>query len=226
MSSPKKYPLSGVQRGFIEASGMKATKNTVPATYLIEGSFSTTRILEALESVVRRHDALRTVFGIEGRKAFQQALEVLPSVARAIRVQDLRGDRGADSTVVAQAIKQYLALPFALDKAPVWRGFLLQVGDRRWVLGLTFAHVIIDGTSVGVIAGDLAAALGGAERVAPLQVGEIAAAERAIRPTAEQQRFWTAEYGLRRALPATWSGDDATFHVVPIPEFKPALVAA
>ncbi len=224
MTGSKQYPLSGVQRGFIAASGFMATTNTVPATYLIEGSFSVEQIVAAWGKVVQRHDALRTVIGVHDRTLFQRTVD-LPGFAEAIRVQRPRRVLGGNADAQVQRLMdEYLAMPFDLREAPPWRGFLIPTARNRWILGLTFAHVIIDGASVGVLAQDLADALGGSERPKPLQVGPLASKEHQIQSTPAQEQFWRKEYALRKPLRASWKGNPATFHVVPIEPFPAALV--
>jgi hypothetical protein len=223
LSGSQQYPLSGVQDGFVRASGLTATTNTVPATYVIEGSFSVMQLVAALAAVVRRHDALRTVVDTKGGTLFQRALDGPGGVLDAITVRDLRR-RKEWQRQVKEAVTSLLAAPFNLCRGQVCRGFLFQVEDRRWVLVLTFAHVIIDGASTSIVAQDLAAALGGERRPTPLQIGELAQREHDIPVRPHQRRFWLTEYGLRRPLPETWPGGIATYHVVPIPEFSPALV--
>jgi hypothetical protein len=224
LSSSQQFPLSGVQHGFVDASGMRATKNTVPATYAIEGPFSNDGILKALARVVSRHEALRMMFGVNRGTAFQQVVDRV-LVRDAVSVLD-RPRRDGGKFVQAK-IEEYLAMPFDLRQAPVWRGFLIQVDPQRWVLGLTFAHVIIDGSSVGVIAEDLAAALGNGSRPATRQVTEIALAESELRPTERQLAFWRTQYDARKPLPGTWDGDTVgTYHVIPIPPFERDLTSA
>jgi hypothetical protein len=221
LTSFEQYPLLGVQRGFVVASGIRATTNTVPASYRIEG-FSGTQILAALRKVVQRHEALRTSFVADGRSVAAQVTDRLAIGADVIAVHSPRA--GKAQQVFAKLMAENLAKPFDLRHAPVWRGVLVQMATDQWMLGLTFAHVIIDGRSIGLIGSDLAAALGGLRRRAPMQLSEIAKKEADLWITKQQRTFWKDEYQDRRAIPATWAAKDATYLVVPIPTYEPGLV--
>jgi hypothetical protein len=222
LTSFEQYPLLGVQQGFVLASGVRATTNTVPASYRIEGSFSAAQILEALGKVAQRHEALRTFLAVDGKSVTARVAGRLGSVADTIAVHSPRA--GKAQQVFEKLMAEYLAVPFDLRHAPVWSGFLVKMATDQWMLGLTFAHVIIDGTSTGLIGSDLAAALGGQHRRAPMQLSEIAKKEAQTPVTPDQGAFWRSQYQSRRAIPATWAAKDATYLVVPIPTYEPGLV--
>jgi NRPS condensation-like uncharacterized protein len=47
--------------------------------------------------------------------------------------------------------------PFSLTSGPLVRALLLRLGDREYLLVLTFHHIVFDGFSTGVLLHDLSA---------------------------------------------------------------------
>lgn len=214
------YRTLSVQDGFIRASGLECTTNIVPASWLIEG-FDADAILAALQHVVDRHESLRTAFAPKG-DGYVQIVGSVADVSRHVEVLDLTDGDAEDA--MSWLMGESLADPFDLRTPPVWRGFLAKLAERRWVLALAFAHVIVDGYSVSVFAIELANCLGGASLPRPRQLGELARAEHAIVPTTEQAAWWTEQYERRRGIPDSWGGGQAHFRVHPLARFEPEVV--
>lgn len=215
------YPTLSIQDAFIRASGMKST-NIVPAAWEIAGEFSAAEIREAVERVVARHQALRASIVEEADGSYSQ--RVVDDVAIKIDPVDLKADADAEP-IMSWLMGEHLADPFDLATAPLWRGFLAHVAEDRWVLGLAFAHVIMDGASVSVFSGDLAHALGRSTQPEPFQLDAIVATEKEVRVTEEHTNWWADQYATRRSLAAGWGGDRAHFRVAPVPTLPPHTVA-
>ena len=232
--SGKQYPLLGVQHGFVMASGIEATTNTVPAAYRIVGDFSGIQIAEAFETVVLRHDALRTAVARHGSAFIQRVTDVAQIVGQ-IEVLNWTGQADAVDALTSEKLAEYLALPFDLREAQPWRCFLARVDadssarsqqtGKSWVLGITVAHVVIDGSSIGIIAADLAAALGGVPQPPAPQLYTLVRKEDERVPSPAEVRYWLEQYEARKAIPSQWTGGPATFHVVGLPTFEQELVA-
>jgi amino acid adenylation domain-containing protein len=115
-----------------------------------------TAILEqALNEIVRRHEALRTVFPMVDGHAVQN---VRPHERLWIPVVDLRhlldADRAAEARRLARREAQ---APFHLARGPLLRPLLLCLADEEHVLLLTMHHIVSDGWSTAVFERELAA---------------------------------------------------------------------
>ncbi|RKH21367.1 LLM class flavin-dependent oxidoreductase [Corallococcus sp. CA047B] len=162
----------------------------------MEGALDTDALQRALDALVRRHAILRTVFPEVNGEPRQRVLSPAPlSLGR------------HDLTAVAaeareQALREHaLALgqrPFSLTEGPLFHAELVRLTDTEHVLLLTQHHLITDGWSIGVLAGELAAlhgafARGAADPLAPpaLHYADYARWQRALVPTlAAQRTFW------------------------------------
>jgi amino acid adenylation domain-containing protein len=124
----------------------------------LEGPLDAAALERALGEVVRRHEALRTVFAeVDG----SPAQVVAPFGGWALPVQDLSGlgapERGA---VAARRAAEEGARPFDLSSGPLFRAALLRLGPEEHVLLLCMHHIVSDGWSTGVLLQELSALYG------------------------------------------------------------------
>jgi amino acid adenylation domain-containing protein len=130
------------------------------------------RILQgALEQVIARHEALRTIVVGEQQRVLPAA-----EVGAALVEVDLSGEANVEE-VLAAWLWEHAAHPFDLSEAPLFNVFLLKLADE-YRLVLKGHHVIVDGLSMNLIVRELSALYtAGVEGVAaelevPLQYGE------------------------------------------------------
>ncbi|HEY5758595.1 MAG TPA: condensation domain-containing protein, partial [Steroidobacter sp.] len=130
-----------------------ATYN-IPVALELRGRLHESALREALNALVERHEALRTVFeAVEG--------ELRQSIAATGRfglqtssLLDVPADHRAD-TLRSHALSEAKS-PFDLRTGPLIRGHLLQLEPERHVLLLTMHHIVSDGWSLGVFIRELA----------------------------------------------------------------------
>lgn len=158
----------------------------------MEGELDVERLKGALAELVRRHDALR------GRYA-GDVLEILEEVPVEVPVEDVPD---ADAWCA-----QHARVPFALDRAPLFRFRLARLAEDRWILLTVFHHAVCDGWSLGVIREELGRLYQG-EHLPPVsgRFTDFARAEHALPAArrAELERHWRAELTgapLRLPLP-------------------------
>ncbi|HET7462017.1 MAG TPA: amino acid adenylation domain-containing protein, partial [Longimicrobium sp.] len=137
----------------------------------------------ALAEVVRRHEALRTVFAtVDG-----EPVQVIGPAAFRLDHLDLSPLAAAEREGAVQRIAaDEAARPFDLAAGPVIRGTLLRLADDDHVLLLTLHHVTGDAWSTGVLEREVstlyaAYAAGGESPLAelPVQYADYAAWQRA-----------------------------------------------
>jgi hypothetical protein len=126
--------------------------NITNAVRLI-GNLNVTALANALNEIVRRHEALRTRFaGIEG-----EPIQIIaPELHIALPLIDLRHlpDREAEAArmITAEARK-----PFDLTNGSLLRALLVQLDDKEHVALLGMHHIVSDGWSMGVLVRELCA---------------------------------------------------------------------
>jgi len=161
------------------------------AAFRIRGALDRAALERTLTEIVRRHEALRTVFPSTDGVARQVIKPAEPFV---LSVE--AGSDGQDDTLTRRAA-ELAAEPFDLSNGPLFRGTLLRAADDDHLLVLVMHHIVSDGWSRGVLYQEIGAlyrayASGDASPLAelPIQYGDFAA----------WQRNWLSEAVLARQL--------------------------
>ena len=124
--------------------------------WLVNGSLSQAAAEGALQSLMQRHEILRTGFCEVDSKLSQV---VLPECPLKLRDIDLSFLPAHESAARAEEIARAEALePIDPGQAPLMRATLLRLGTDRAVLLLTFHALVADGWSTGLIAREFRAA--------------------------------------------------------------------
>ena len=144
-------PLSFAQQRlwFIDQLEPGSPLYNIPLALWLEGPLDPGPLARALTEVVRRHEALRTVFSTEAGIPFQV---ISPASAFPLPVVDLSGldaERWRSELQAHQAAEA--ARPFDLARGPLVRATLLRRSAVEHAALLTLHHVIGDGWSLGVL---------------------------------------------------------------------------
>lgn len=125
----------------------------MPSAIRLKGPLNVNALQWSLGEVIRRHQSLRTSFGLSGEHTFQKvhpfvewhleqiSLESLPEGERLARAHELAASEATQ--------------PFDLGKSPMLRSMLLKLDNEDFVLLLTIHHISSDGWSVGVLQREL-----------------------------------------------------------------------
>jgi myxalamid-type nonribosomal peptide synthetase MxaA len=150
-------PTSGAQQRlwFID----KLEKDSTTSVYNIRlaarlhGRLNVPALRAALDGLVRRHEALRTVFVEHGGKPAQR---VLPCARFAVTVIELSvADASCRESQISMHAQEEATTPFDLSRGPLIRGRLLRLAGEEHFLLLTMHHIVSDGWSVGVLIREL-----------------------------------------------------------------------
>jgi amino acid adenylation domain-containing protein/FkbM family methyltransferase len=175
------YPLSSAQKRLYVLQHMKSdgTGYNMPAVLSIRGRLERRRLTTTFEKLIRRHQSLRTAFGLYRDEPVQR---VRDAVDFDIRYYGPGGEVG-------------FVRAFDLAKAP-----LLRVGlaSGRRLLLVDMHHIIADGISLGILMRDFMALYGGRE-LPPLQLHykDFGNWQNRLFGTAEiraQQAYWQAQF--------------------------------
>ena len=189
------YPVSYAQESLLD--GVDESAITVPAVARVGAGVPPGEVQGALDVLVARHAALRTVFGRSDTGVLVQ--QVRPVGALPLTVTEHR-TRPAD--LLAGVLLAGAERPFVLAGAPPARAELHLVGATGGLVVLWLHHAISDLVSVQVLAGELGRLLRGSPLDPPgLSMAEVAATERAVRPTARQQAYWASVLDSADAWP-------------------------
>ncbi|MEW5928133.1 MAG: amino acid adenylation domain-containing protein [Gemmatimonadota bacterium] len=203
-------PLSSAQQRlwFLDRMAPGAAAYNVPGAVRLDGALDAAALEASVAALVRRHEALRTVFAAGDGGPVQV---VLPTVAVPLESADLAGlPAEAREAEAARLLREAARRPFDLAAGPLLRALLVRVAPDRHLLMLVAHHVVTDGWSLRVMVRDLsalyAARVGGGEPSLPelpVRYADYAAwqRERLQGPVLRQQLdWWTAR--LAGAPPA------------------------
>jgi natural product biosynthesis luciferase-like monooxygenase protein/amino acid adenylation domain-containing protein/FkbM family methyltransferase len=127
----------------------------IPAAFRLRGPLRTRLLACTLTEVVRRHEALRTIFADVDGTPVQLVNE---PTAVDLPVIDLRLLPPAERRVAAERrIGEAARRVFALDRGPLLRTTLLCLAGDEHVLILNLHHVIADAWSLGILLREVAA---------------------------------------------------------------------
>ena len=164
----------------------------------LHGRVDETAVHDAIEQLVRRHDALRATFSTDG-----QDMLVAESVELSMPVQDLSAlDPAQRDVSVRRHIRADVDEPFDLSRGPLFRVRLLECEADEVLLVFTAHHIVCDGWSFGVLLNDLAALLEGRKLADAHSFAAYAQAERdepAVQTREVDEKYWLDAY---RELPA------------------------
>ncbi|HET7462356.1 MAG TPA: amino acid adenylation domain-containing protein, partial [Longimicrobium sp.] len=127
----------------------------IRAPLRLRGALDGAALARALDGIVARHEALRTVFAQVDGVPEQR---VAPAAASRFHLagHDLGGRADAEAEL-ARLMAEEADAPFDLERGPLIRGRLIRLAADDHVLLLTMHHIVSDGWSMGVLFGELSA---------------------------------------------------------------------
>ncbi len=163
---PERIPLSAGQRRLwlLDRFSPGLVAYNMAQGLWLEGPLDAGALRAAVQSLVDRHEVLRTIYRSEAGLAWQQILTDCPVPWHEAETP------GADAdTRRAEALRrarEAVAMPFALDREPPIRAHLFRLDPERHLLVLAFHHIAIDGWSLTTLVDELA------ERYTRLRAGD------------------------------------------------------
>jgi acyl carrier protein len=146
----ERAPLSYSQRRlwFINQLQGSSTEYNMPEALRLRGRLDVDALRRTVQSIVDRHESLRTQFAEEQGEPVQI---ITPSVTVEIPMEDLSGLSEAEQQrQVTAFLNNEWCEPFDLAHGPVLRVKLLKLTEEDHVLMRTFHHIVCDGWSLGV----------------------------------------------------------------------------
>jgi amino acid adenylation domain-containing protein len=117
----------------------------------IEGSLNISAFSKAFETLIHRHESLRTVFITIDNQPRQKVCEDI-----GFKIKQFDFSHKDDKEVLAESIiKKELSLPFDLSKGPLIRISLIKIKDNEYSLLFMMHHIISDGWSLDILVNEL-----------------------------------------------------------------------
>ncbi|MGC9741354.1 amino acid adenylation domain-containing protein [Pseudomonas sp. P1B16] len=194
-------PLSFAQQRqwFLWQLEPQSSAYNIPAALKFTGALDIAALQRSFESLIARHETLRTTFRLEGEQTVQVIHPHMPFelVVEAVEATAPSGVRASLEDEAQQ--------PFDLEHGPLMRARLLQLGAQEHVLTLTLHHIVADGWSLPVMVDDLVRLYEGYSQgrdvllpTLPIQYADYAIWQRAWMQAGEQDRqlaYWKEQLG-------------------------------
>jgi amino acid adenylation domain-containing protein/FkbM family methyltransferase len=155
LHGPKYRPLSYAQQRlwFIQQLDAGSTAYNLPYGVRLSGALDVAALERSLLEIVRRHEVLRTCFPMKDGDAVQKVLIEADFHLQAV---DLSGVEGQEQERIAEKLlRGEMHRPFDLERGPLFRGCIVQLGEQDYVLLVTMHHIVSDGWSLGILEEEL-----------------------------------------------------------------------
>ena len=151
---PKRVPLSHSQQRlwFIDRLEGTSAEYNVTGALRLRGELQLEALERAVNTIVERHESLRTHFEeVDGEPA--QVIE--PELRIEVPIEDFSGlpEEEAKERVMA-AVRQERDEPFDMGRGPLLRMKLLKLGEQDHILLRTMHHIVTDAWSKGCSIGN------------------------------------------------------------------------
>lgn len=190
-------PLSYAQERlwFLEQLEPESPAYNLSTVIRLSGPLDVGALVQSLEEIVRRHEALRTTFpAVNG----QPVQVIAPAPAVSLPVVDLQDlpetERESEALqLAAQAVGQL----FDLQQGPLFRASLLRLDEGKHILVVAVHHIVFDGWSMAILNRELSVLYESAHagRPSPLPELPIQYCDYAV-----WQRGWLRDGVLERQL--------------------------
>ncbi|MBD0254142.1 MAG: amino acid adenylation domain-containing protein, partial [Cytophagales bacterium] len=166
VAAQERYDVSYTQKRFwVFHQYEPGAAFNISVAYAFRGNLNLDCFDKAFQTLIARHESLRTIFVATEGEPKQQ---VLPAgeVNFSIRCLDLRHEPDAEKMARETAV-QASNVVFALDRAPLLAAVLMRLEDERFLFVLTIHHIVADGWSMGVMIEEVTRLYNGYLRGAP-----------------------------------------------------------
>jgi amino acid adenylation domain-containing protein len=117
----------------------------IPFAFRISGKLRMSALRQGLDETLRRHEALRTNFALNGDRPAQAINDPAVMALRVVNLERLSA--GAKEEESRRVMAEEAARPFNLAHGPLLRALLLRLGGAEHILAMTTHHIVSDGWS-------------------------------------------------------------------------------
>lgn len=180
----------------------------VCVTYSVSGPLDVVRLRQALDGLVRRHDALRTMFPIDADEPVRSAVGEAAEATWQLTERTLRGADAVEET--QRLLQEFCDAPFDLAAGPLTSALVLHlqpdpsVPSQEHVLALAIDHLVCDGISLVQLISELAESYETGlvpTEAAPSYLAYSEAQRRAFGPRTPVVEHWQREFDTRGMYP-------------------------
>ncbi len=196
-SKSKTFPLSSAQQRLwvLEQLEPGNPASNVSAVLRLNGLLDVRALQQAINHVVRRHEALRSTAQVVHEEPMQV---VTSAMTISLAVLDLQSNAETEPKAeIERLVAQESRRRFNLSKEPLIRALLLRLEPREHVLSLTVHRFVADLWSIGVIIREIAALY---DAAANRRTSTLLESYTSYGDFATRQREWLRTADARRQL--------------------------
>lgn len=166
-------PLSFAQQRlwFLDQLAPNSAFYNIPTALRLTGSLNESALIKSLETIIERHEALRTTFPEQDGKPYQYIATHLPLPLEKTDLTAL--DPAQRELEIMRLAEEEARRPFDLAHGPLLRIHLVKVADQDHVLLFTMHHIISDAWSVGLLIKEVATLYQGLVTNRPVSLPEL-----------------------------------------------------
>lgn len=148
------YPLSSSQHRLWVMSQLEEGSEAynIPGVFAFGGTLDMTSLNRAFDTLIERHESLRTVFREVASGEVRQHVLTAATLGFHIGYHDMRHET---EITIMQAIQEQLVTKFDLENGPLLRAALFQSADNKWLFSYVMHHIISDGWSMDILMKEL-----------------------------------------------------------------------
>jgi putative pyridoxal-dependent aspartate 1-decarboxylase len=153
------YDISNAQRRIWFSSQIEEVSiaYNMPASITLHGEYNIEHLTKAIESVVDRHEILRTVFEYDSEKeVVKQRVVTISDIEFKVFYKEFHQEEQSFRKAKAY-ISERVNIPFDLEKGPLLRVSILRVKKDEYILFYNMHHIISDGWSMNILFKDIIA---------------------------------------------------------------------
>ncbi len=143
------YNISSAQKRIYFASklaGNSSVLYNIPAGIIVDGDIDAKRLENCFNTLINRHESLRTYFTIHDENVVQQ-------IANNINFS-LQIENNVNFDNLQKVFKEFVK-PFDLETAPLFRAKLLKCKNGKSAILVDMHHIIADGASLSILLNEL-----------------------------------------------------------------------
>ncbi|APJ11945.1 non-ribosomal peptide synthetase [Bacillus safensis] len=143
-------PLSYAQQRlwFFDRLVPNSSLYNIPAVWRLQGEWSPRALENSLNTLISRHEILRTTITEKDGEAFQN---IASSHLRTLSRTDLvHLSKEEKEQTMQELVQREAETPFDLETSPLLRVQLIKMQENEWVLACIMHHIISDGWSMNV----------------------------------------------------------------------------
>ncbi|HET9182779.1 MAG TPA: amino acid adenylation domain-containing protein [Candidatus Angelobacter sp.] len=166
-------PLSYAQQRLWFLAQMKGISEAYHISFAVRllGNLNRHALVQSLDRLVQRHEALRTTFMVVDGEPVQRIAAAEES-RFSLQEQDLRKEPDAELRI-RQLADDEANTSFDLEAGPLIRGRLIRQGENEYTLLVSMHHIVSDGWSLGVLFNELSLLYGAFVRDEPNPLPEL-----------------------------------------------------